>query len=209
VLIAVPETAWAKRATPIRQAVPTAAGFHAFLERRFPGSAIELVAPAPGRPVTKAAVLAAFEAARPAPGELFVVLFFGHGIPATGAHPYRSWALTADELTGPDLAGELQALPAGVDIVVISTCCYVRGIDHAGPDVPMVCISAAGIDRVGGGIVLRSMAPQLVKEIEAAAERGETYGALEERFRRRRFAGREFRVDARPPERLDCVVLGT
>jgi len=37
----------------------------------------------------------------------------------------------------------------------------------------------------------------------------ETYGSLHETFRRKRFAGREFNVDARPAARLDRVVLGT
>jgi hypothetical protein len=253
VLIAVPETAWSTGRVVVGAAVPTATALRAFLERRFPGAAIELVAPAPGRPVTKAAVLAAFEAARPAPGELFVVLFFGHGIPADAEHPYQSWALTAEELTDVELARQLQSLPAGVDTVVISNCCYGRGFLHAGPrsfdlggagadgaaaeaaevvaapspaelqqlsrafaiglqeavDSPMVCISAAGngVDTEGG--VLNAVAAQLVNEVMAAAERGMSYGALDAKFRTRRHAGREFYVDARPPEHLHRIVLGT
>ena len=239
VLIAVPETAWAK-GSPVKEAVSTAADLRAFLQDRFDDARIELVVPGPGRPVTRAAVLAAVEAARPAAGDLFVVRFFGHGLPADDKHPYQSWALTTEELTDFDLARQLDPLPGGVDTVVISNCCYGRGFLHVGPrapalgtgagpahvlrqlsrafvtnlqsvgDAPMVCISAAGNGREnGGGAVLRSVATQLVDEIKAAAERGESYRALAERFGRRRAAGREFYVDARPAERLDQVVLGT
>ena len=238
VLIAVPETAWAKGGA-VEEAVPTAAELRAFLEQRFSDARIELVAPGPGRPVTKTAVFEAFEAARPAAGELFVVMFFGHGLPADDEYPYQSWALTTEELTDLDLAGQLQLLPDGVDTVVISDCCYGRGFLYAGPrklelelgaraapvlrqlsrafvtglqgvvDSPMVCISAAGNGRESCGAVLRSAAPQLVNEIKAAAERGESYRALDEKFRRNRTSGRQFHVDARPAERLDQVVLGT
>lgn len=253
VLIAVPETAWAKGGVVVGAAVPTATALRAFLERRFPDSTIELVVPGPGRPVTKAAVLAAFEAARPAPGELFVVLFFGHGLPADAEHPYQSWALTDEELTDLDLARHLQSLPAGVDTVVISNCCYGRGFLYAGPrslaggeagtagaateaaavvagpspaelqqlsrafatglqeavDSPMVCIAAAGNGVDTEGNVMNAVATQLVNEVIAAAERGMSYSALGARFSARRRAGREFYVDARPPERLQRIVLGT
>ncbi|HWU87375.1 MAG TPA: hypothetical protein VN253_08870 [Kofleriaceae bacterium] len=241
VLIAVPETAWAKGGAAIREAVTAASELRGFLEQRFPGARIELVAPEPGRPVTKAAVLDAFAAAHPAPGDLFVVLFFGHGLPADSAHPYQSWALTTEELTDVDLAGLLRQLPPDVDTVVISTCCYGRGFYYVGPrspetgawtrplrmpslrqlsrafamgvqdvvDAPMVCISAAGSGEAGDGIVLRAVAGQLLAEIQAAAEEGISYRDLDERFRRRRAAGHEFHVDARPADRLDQAVLAT
>ena len=150
-----------------------------------------------------------------------MVLFFGHGLPASEAHPYSSWALTADELTGVDLARQLQELPAGVDTVVISDCCYGRGFFHACARVfgggaarepmvepPIVCISAAGDGLTDGGIVLGAVAAELVNEVMAAAVRGASYHALEQRFRATGFAGREFHVDARPRECLERLVFG-
>jgi hypothetical protein len=219
VLIAVPESTLARGGAPLTQAVPKVAAFGDFLEQRFPGAAIARVAPAPGRPVTRAAVGDAFAAARPAAGDLFVVLFFGHGIPATISsstrrRPDRRWALTSEELGGADLARLLGALPAGVDTVVISVCCYGRDVrGAAGPSggeggpvegLPVVWISASG-DR---GVVLRAVAAQLLDEVRDAAERGVSYRALGQGFSARRFAGREFHVDAWPPERLDQIVLG-
>lgn len=206
VLIAVPETAWAKGARRLEAAVSKAAELAAFLERRFPDGKFELVIPAPGHPVTRAAVLRAIEAARPAAGELFVLMFSGHGLPADAAHPSASWALCTEELTAIDLARQLQRLPAGVDTVVINDCCYGRGLYLAGvePRPPMVSISAAGED----AIVLHAVAAELLSEIEAAAEHGASYRVLQQRFRARRFTGRDFHVDARPPERLDRAVLG-
>jgi hypothetical protein len=120
VLIAVPESALARGGAMLAEAVPKVDAFGAFLEQRFPGAAIERVAPAPGRPVTRAAVCDAFAAARPAAGDLFVVLFFGHGVPASDRRRDRCWALTTEELGGADLSHHLGALPAGVDTVVIS-----------------------------------------------------------------------------------------
>ena len=69
-------------------------------------------------------------------------------------------------------------------------------------------ISASGDGRSGGGVVLRAVAAQLLDEVRDAAERGASYRALGQGFRARRFAGREFHVDAWPPERLDHTVLG-
>jgi len=215
VLIAVPESALARGGAVLTEAVPKVAAFGAFLEQRFPGAAIERLAPAPGRPVTKAAVCDAFAAARPAAGDLFVVLFFGHGVPASDRRPDRRWALTTEELGGADLARHFGALPAGVDTVVISVCCHGRGA--AGPSggaagaaegPPVVWISASGDGRSGGGFVLRAVAAQLLDEVRDAADRGASYRALGARFSARRFAGREFHIDAWPPERLDRSVLG-
>ncbi len=224
-LIAVPESALARGGGRLTEAVPKVAAFGDFLEQRFPGATIERVAPGPGRPVTRAAVSDAFAAAHPAAGDLFVVLFFGHGIPVTSPsstrhRPDPRWALTTEELGGDDLARHLGALPAGVDAVVISVCCYGRdprgaagppgGDGAAGPaDGPQVVwISASGDSRSGGGVVLRAVAAQLLDEVRDAAERGASYRALGQGFRARRFAGREFHVDAWPPERLDRIVLG-
>lgn len=235
VLIAVPDTAWARGQT-VEHAIPTANALAHFLEQRFTESTIVRLTPETG-PVTKAAVLNAFAQARPASGELFVVLFFGHGIPANADHAYQSWALSTEELTDLELAAQLHLLPDGVDTVVISDCCYGRGFHNAGPrsgapgagaedpplrqlsralstrlqevvSAPMVCISAAGpsADR---GAVLGTVASQLVTEVTSAAEQGATYLGLDEKFRKEQFAGREFYVDARPAERMAHLVLGT
>ena len=132
VLIAVPETAWAPGDT-VPRAIEAADALGGFLERRFAETTIVRVTPEAGRPVGKAAVLDAFVRARPAPGELFVVLFFGHGLPASADHPYQGWALSSEELTDLELAAQLHRLPGGIDTVVISDCCYGRGIHTAGP----------------------------------------------------------------------------
>lgn len=213
VLIAVPESALARGGGVLTEAAPKVAAFGDFLEQRFPGAAIERVAPAPGRPVTRAVVSDAFAAARPAAGDLFIVLFFGHGVPASERRPDPRWALTAEELGGADLAGHLGALPVGVDTVVISVCCYGRDVRGAsgppgGEGPPVVWISASGGGPSGGGVVLRAVAAQFLDEVRDAAERGASYRALGQGFSARRFAGREFHVDAWPPERLDRIVLG-
>jgi len=195
VLIAVPDTAWAPGRT-IKAAIPTARALGDFLARRFARSTIAYVTPEAG-PVTRAVVLDAFTRARPAAGELFVVLFFGHGLPASDEHARGAWALATEELTELDLAAQLRRLPAGVDTLVISSCCYGRGI----PLAPMVCISPARA-------VLHAEAPRIVTEVTAAAERGATYRELDEKFQAERFAGREFHVDAQPPERMSELVLG-
>lgn len=241
VLIAVPETPLA--AHPVDGAVRTATGLHEFLVARFPASQIELVTPTPEAGVTRDRVLAAFRAARPEPGDLFVVLFFGHGVPATEERPVQGWALGDGEiLSDVDLADQLAGLHE-VDIVVISNCCYGRGFFRVGPkaaraaighvfgqmigqaplrlqntdfvrrlakatDVPMVCISAAIVDREHG-IVFDAVAEDLVALLMVAAESGWTYRALDAEFRKREFAGRAFHVDARPEERMHHAVLGT
>lgn len=237
VLIAVPDTAWAPEAT-VSRAIPTADAFGRFLERRFASPAIARVTPEAG-PVTKAAVLDAFARVAPASGDLFVVLFFGHGLPASEDHPYQAWALTTEELTDLELAARLHLLPPGVDTVVISVCCYGRGFHNAGPrgtmqrapvpapplplpelsrayrarlasvvSAPMVCISAAGAS-ADRGAVMSAAAARLVKQVIAAAEQGVSYGDLYDRFRLEHAAGREFHVDARPPERMAHLVLDT
>ena len=211
VLIAVPDAAWVRDQT-LKEAVPVASALGGLLERRFEEATIELVAPRSGG-VTRAAVASAFAAARPAAGELFVVLFLGHGIPASEDHPYQSWALTTEELTNIELAEQLHRLPPTVDTVVISDCCYGRGFYTAGTrawddaPAPMVCISAAGRN-VRRGSVLGAVASQLVADVMAAAEQGASYRGLKEKFRRDRFSGREFHVDARPAARMSDLVLG-
>jgi hypothetical protein len=233
VLIAVPDTAWAPGDT-VPRAIATADALGVFLERRFARTTIARVTPEAG-PVTRAAVLDAFAQARPARGELFVVLFFGHGLPASADHPYQAWALSTEELTDLELAAQLHRLPEGVDTVVISDCCYGRGVHNAGPragepgapvsvprlrrlsyafsrrlqevgNAPMVCISAAGRS-VRRGAVLQAVAAQLVTDVVAAAERGLSYRDLDAQFRTERFAGREFHVDARPADRMAHLVL--
>jgi hypothetical protein len=218
VLIAVPETSWARRGR-VARAIPTVDAFGGFLERRFARAAIARVMPEAG-PVTRAAVTAALEAAAPASGDLFVVLFFGHGLPASEAHPYQAWALTDEELTDLELAAQLHRLPPDVDTVVISACCYGRGLHTPGargtrprglgalPGAPMVCISAAGAD-ADRGTVMNAAAARLVREVIDAAEQGLSYADLHARFQLSRATGREFFVDARPPERMARAVLGT
>jgi hypothetical protein len=196
-LIAVPESALARGGATLTEAVPKVAAFGAFLEQRLPGAAIEYVAPAPGRPVTRAAVCDAVAAARSAAGDLFVVLFFGHGVPASDRRLDRRWALTTEELGGADLSRHLGALPASVDTVVISVCCYGRDVRGAarppGGDVgsggpvegpPAVWISASGNGRSGGGVVLRAVAARLPDEVRDAAERGASYRGLGGRVQR-------------------------
>jgi hypothetical protein len=131
VLLAVPETAWAPD-DAVPGAIPAANALGDFLARRFAATTIARVTPEAG-PVTKAAVFDAFARARPAPGELFVVLFYGHGLPASADHPYQGWALSTEELTDRELAAQLHRLPRGVDTIVLSDCCYGRGIHTAGP----------------------------------------------------------------------------
>jgi hypothetical protein len=132
VLIAVPESTKAKGGA-VHEAVEAAEAFDLYLGGRFPGAGLQLVTPRPDAPVTKARVLKAFEDARGGPCDLFVVMFFGHGLPADAAHPYQGWALAAEELTDGDLAAELRKLPSDVETVVICTCCYGRGFYYVGP----------------------------------------------------------------------------
>jgi hypothetical protein len=245
VLIGVRDSAW----TPgqaATHAIATAQQMGQFLQTRFTRSTTTLLTSGGGNTVTRADVIAAFATARPAPGELFVVLFCGHGIPASRKHPFQAWALTDDEFTDIDLAAQLRAFPAGVESVVISDCCYGRGFLDAGAandnvpiagdpvrpgapplrtlsrtfatrlrahadqdNVPMVCISAAGATEQGGGLVLESVAAELIRGVTEAAQAELSYEILREKFRSERFSGREFHVDARPETRLTGRVLGT
>lgn len=67
-------------------------------------------------------------------GELFVLLFAGHGLPATDQAPFQSWALKGmDRFTDIELAQQLLAFTAKVDTVVISACCYGEGLFKPGP----------------------------------------------------------------------------
>jgi hypothetical protein len=89
-----------------------------------------------GSKATRAAVLQAFEDERQqaGAGDLFVVLFAGHGIPATVDRRYQAWALhSQDQFTDLDLARELLAFDVKLDTVVISACCYGQGMFIGGP----------------------------------------------------------------------------
>lgn len=111
-----------------------------------------------------------------------------------------AWALTTEELSGPELAAQLQHLPPGVETVVISACCHGRELRlHDAVRAPLIHISTARY-------VMRSAAPSLVTELIAAAEQNLSYRELEARFRRDAYSGRELHIDARPAE-LDLAVL--
>ncbi|HEY6173697.1 MAG TPA: caspase family protein [Kofleriaceae bacterium] len=85
------------------------------------------------RGATVDAVNVAFGGVRPQPGDLFVVMFAGHGGEASPTRPSQSWFLTAGQyFTDADLAARLLELPAGVDAVVISDCCYGEGFFRVG-----------------------------------------------------------------------------
>lgn len=148
-------------------------------------------------------------------GELFVVMFAGHGIAASSGQPSQSWSLAAGEaFTDVDLAMALRALPLGVDTVVLSDCCFGEGmfrVEHLG-DRPaeqqsrnsaMVCISAAGEDSLVELTKLANLARQTV----AAADARQSYRQLASTFATRAVAGCTFHVDARPAHRLDDLVL--
>jgi Caspase domain len=88
--------------------------------------------PAPTRPRVNDAF--AYMRAVVRPGDLFVVMFAGHGSKATAEAPAQGWHLTERvTFTDIELADTLLAFPDGVDIVVISDCCYGRGFFKRGP----------------------------------------------------------------------------
>jgi hypothetical protein len=66
-------------------------------------------------------------------GDLFVVMFIGHGIPSDhGKHAYEAWALNDAEFSDRDLANRLAELDPDVEVVVISDACYGAGIARPG-----------------------------------------------------------------------------
>jgi hypothetical protein len=148
-------------------------------------------------------------------GDLFVVMFAGHGVPAAGAHQADAWSLTAGEaFTDRDLVLALRAVPAGCDVVVISACCYGAGMfriahparrrcAHGLGDAPMICISAAGLH---DEVELMKL-PDLARQVVAAAGAGCSYRQLAARFAATAVAGRTFHVEARPARRLAEQVL--
>lgn len=103
------------------------------LVKRFPTRDIRRLQNGP----TQARVLDAFAAMRGrlSRGELFIVMFAGHGDKATSDQPSQLWDLTEDEqFDDGELAEQLLALPDGVDIVVVSDCCYGAGFFTPGPE---------------------------------------------------------------------------
>lgn len=168
---------------------------------------------------TRLCVAAAFDRLKPIirTGELFVVMFAGHGQPPDEVQPAHAWSLTRGEsFTDIDLARALLQLPAGVDTVVISNCCYGEGLfateclarRRLGPvsrGASMVCISAAG----KRNLVELSRLVNLARATVSAAAARRSYRELAASFARTAVAGATFHVDARPIDRLDDLVLST
>jgi hypothetical protein len=103
------------------------------LVKRFPSRDIKRLQNRP----TKSQVLAAFTAMRNrlSLGELFIVMYAGHGDQATPDRPSQVWNLNEDEqLDDGELADQLLALPDRLDIVVVSDCCYGEGFFIRGPE---------------------------------------------------------------------------
>lgn len=195
------------------------------LAARFAGNclAIERLRDRP----TNRAVHAAFTRMRAllAPGDLFIVMFAGHGAELPGWDEAQVWALADGEtFTDGELATELRALGCDVDCVVISDCCYGGGFFERGtplPDPdnlaqstaysaqpengPMVCISAANEDE----LVTLTKLLNLARETVAAANAELTYAELAAAFAKFAVTGRTFRVEARPRERIHHRVLST
>ncbi len=185
------------------------------LNARFAPGGIKLVR-LTSRP-TKQLVTNAFEAMKPIvrSEELFVVMFAGHGTPASSSQLAHAWFLSEGEVfTDLDLAKALLEFPARLDTVVISACCYGEGLfrveDLGDPrpelrprDAPMVCISGAG----KSGLVELTRLANLARQTVAAAGAGQSYRELAETFAATAVAGRTFHVDARPASRLGDLVL--
>jgi caspase domain-containing protein len=88
---------------------------------------------------TRQQVLSAFAAVqgRLLRGDLFVVMFAGHGDAPTLPGSGQLWHLTdGQSFNDNELADQLLKLPGGVDIVVISDCCYGAGFFTRGPGLP-------------------------------------------------------------------------
>ncbi|MEJ7600939.1 MAG: hypothetical protein WKG01_23740 [Kofleriaceae bacterium] len=125
-LVAVPDSGWAPGNT-IEHAIPSVKRMGAFLESRFSGASVEILDDT--GVITKTTLLAKLHGLKLTKDDLFVLVFYGHGIPASPSHPYQAWALTApkEELTDSDLAGFLRQSNCK-DNVVVSACCYGRGL---------------------------------------------------------------------------------
>lgn len=187
------------------------------IRSRFPGGGTRIERLV-GRP-TKQLVMAAFDRMQAIVkrDELFVVMFAGHGRPATASQRAQAWSLTGDEVfTDLDLATTLRGFPARLDTVVISNCCYGEGLfrvanrargRHERPprNTPMVCISGAGTN----SLVELTRLTNLAREVVAAAGARQSYRQLSETFAATAVAGQTFHVDARPASRLGDPVMGT
>lgn len=107
----------------------------------------------------------AFAELRPhiAPGDLFVVMFAGHGSKPSQAIPGQSWYLTVQQrFDDIQLADELLALRPGVDSVVISDCCYGEGFFHTGANLQLDTLLSALRDTAAK----RGTAVDFVYEVE-------------------------------------------
>lgn len=119
--------------TPAPGALEALAALDADLVKRFPVRDVARLQNGP----TRSKVLDAFATMRSrlSLGELFIVMFAGHGDKATSDQPSQLWDLTDDEqFDDGELAEQLLALPDGVDIVVVSDCCYGAGFFTPGPE---------------------------------------------------------------------------
>lgn len=118
--------------TPAPGAAPAALIIDADLQKRFEAPDIVRLHNRP----SQAQVHKAFATMRRrvSRGELFVVLFAGHGDTPHAPGQGQLWYLSHCEwFDDNQLADELLKLPDGVDIVVISDCCYGEGFFTRGP----------------------------------------------------------------------------
>ena len=132
ILIGAPNTA---DAPTVPRAVTLVNRFAGFLEKQF-GSTNATIVELVDTDATHAKVVHELAAARQAAsdGELFVLLFAGHGVPSSKKQPFQAWALhDTDRFSDLELAQALLAFDAKVDAVVISACCYGEGLFSTGP----------------------------------------------------------------------------
>ena len=136
--------------------------------------------------VSKAQLLAALAAAARAlgPGDLLVLLFSGHGSDeAAGA----GWLL--DEHAAPpdriftdqDLGAALAKFERGVELFVVSDCCYGAGILAPAADLPAQIIFASAADPHQG--VIASRESRFVRALCAAIPGARSYRELDARLR--------------------------
>jgi hypothetical protein len=132
ILISVPQSA-EYQTTTIPDADEAVERFRVMLDQRFHE---KLVVASLKRPdATQDKVCQAFEGAvgHLAGGDLFIILFIGHGLQASDTHAYQAWALDDSEFTDRQLAGYLARLKRNVEVVIISDSCYGAGIAAPGP----------------------------------------------------------------------------
>jgi hypothetical protein len=116
----------------------------ALLSCRFTGAGTvrSLTGPDASRGGVLAAIAAALAACRS--GDLFVLLFSGHG---DSPHGGEVWQLNDDTLSDGELAGLLRPFnDNSVEVFVVSDCCYGRGMRRPGPGVTALtraCSSAS------------------------------------------------------------------